>query len=119
MGIIGIGGVFIRPQEQEALVRWYRENLGIPTEDWGHQFEWNSHPLMNKYSIFSIFASDTNYIAKNKTFMINFMVDDLIKMREDLIIKGIPIIKFEENEFGQFMWIEDPEQNKIELWQPA
>ena len=51
--------------------------------------------------------------------MINFMVDDLIKMREDLIKKGIPIIKFEENEYGQFMWIEDPEQNKIELWQPA
>ena len=31
--VTGIGGVFFRAQDPEALVAWYAEHLGVPLED--------------------------------------------------------------------------------------
>ena len=51
--------------------------------------------------------------------MVNFRVDDLDKMLEQLKGNGCDVQdKLEESEFGRFGWVVDPEGNKIELWQP-
>lgn len=30
--ITGVGGVFLRARDPQALAAWYRDNLGIPVE---------------------------------------------------------------------------------------
>jgi predicted enzyme related to lactoylglutathione lyase len=51
--------------------------------------------------------------------MINFRVENLVKLLKILNDEGIPVIgEMEEYEYGKFGWIMDPEGNKIELWEP-
>jgi predicted enzyme related to lactoylglutathione lyase len=50
--------------------------------------------------------------------MINYRVDDMDEMIEQLTAAGIEIIKGpESHENGKFAWIMDPDGNKVELWQ--
>lgn len=52
--------------------------------------------------------------------MFNFIVDDLEALSEVLESEGIVQVgEMEDIEFGKFAWIMDPEDNKIELWEPA
>ena len=52
--------------------------------------------------------------------MINFRVEDLLALLEELNTKGVPIVgEVEEYDYGKFGWIMDPEGNKIELWEPV
>lgn len=121
MAIIGLGGIFIRSKNREKLLAWYKANLNIPSEDWGQSFEWKTNPDNGKklYSVFSLFKEDTDYIPKEQTYMINFIIDDFEKTKTDLISKGVKIIGEESSDYGNFLWIEDLEMNKIELWEPA
>ncbi len=52
--------------------------------------------------------------------MVNFRVENLEELLEELDAKGITIVggikKFKQ---GKFAWILDPEDNKIELWEPS
>lgn len=51
--------------------------------------------------------------------MINLRVEDLDAMLEDLKAKGVELVGDPLNEaYGKFAWIMDPEENKIELWEP-
>ena len=51
--------------------------------------------------------------------MINFTVDDMDAVISRLIRNGVPILKRDDqNAFGRFAWIQDPDGTKIELWQP-
>ncbi|GEP50203.1 hypothetical protein FNO01nite_08750 [Flavobacterium noncentrifugens] len=51
--------------------------------------------------------------------MQNFRVENLDRLLEQLKLEGITIIGQPETyDYGKFAWILDPEQNKIELWQP-
>lgn len=38
--VTGIGGVFFKARDREALKEWYGRHLGIPTEEWGAAFYW-------------------------------------------------------------------------------
>ena len=35
--VLGVGGIFIRFDDREALARWYRDHLGLPLDEawWG------------------------------------------------------------------------------------
>lgn len=72
-------------------------------------------------TIWFTFPEDTPYFApQNKSFMINYRVDDLDALLETLRAEGVWIDEHrEEHEYGRFAWIADPEGNRIELWQPA
>ena len=51
--------------------------------------------------------------------MMNFRVENLVALLEVLKKEGVTIIgEIEEYEYGKFGWILDPEDNKIELWEP-
>jgi predicted enzyme related to lactoylglutathione lyase len=51
--------------------------------------------------------------------MLNFRVDDLDGMLDQLRASDVKIVpKREDSEYGRFAWVYDPEGNKIELWQP-
>ncbi|MBI4918172.1 MAG: VOC family protein [Acidobacteria bacterium] len=52
-------------------------------------------------------------------FMINYRVDDLAGMLDQLRRAGVAIVKGpEHHENGAFAWVMDPDGNKVELWEP-
>jgi predicted enzyme related to lactoylglutathione lyase len=51
--------------------------------------------------------------------MINYAVDDMDALLTRLRAKGVAILKRDDGDpNGRFAWIQDPEGNKIELWEP-
>jgi catechol 2,3-dioxygenase-like lactoylglutathione lyase family enzyme len=108
--ITGIGGVFFKAQDAEALRRWYGENLGIDVDpNWGGaQFG---------DTVWSIFKGSSSYF--DKPFMINYRVANLDAMLAQLRAAGVEVAdKVDESELGRFGWAVDPEGNRIELWEP-
>jgi predicted enzyme related to lactoylglutathione lyase len=71
-------------------------------------------------TVWHVADRDSDWFSPSEsTFMINYRVDDLEKMIEQLTAAGIEIQQGPEyHENGVFAWIMDPEGNKIELWEP-
>lgn len=115
--ITGIGGTFFRAKDPKTLAHWYKKHLGVGATD--------NHGLWTQEagpSVFSPFTQDNEYFGRpEQSFMLNFRVDDLKGLLAQLEIDGIkPVKDFEHYDgVGSFAWIEDPEGNRIELWQPA
>lgn len=114
--IVGIGGVFIRARDREALAAWYKKHLGIPDgtqEFWGAQ---------GGPTVFAAFERDSAYFPKDQQVMINLRVDDLDAMTAQLEAGGVEVLFDpawdEDGSFGRFARIHDPEGNAIELWEP-
>jgi predicted enzyme related to lactoylglutathione lyase len=120
--VMGIGGIFFKAQDKDALCAWYRDNLGVPVEEWGLAiFSWKENdPRGDAHTVWSPFAADTDYFAPStRGFMINFRVNDLDGMLAQLRANGCDVDeKVEASEFGRFGWVMDPEGNRVELWEP-
>jgi len=115
----GAGGVFFKSRDPKALAAWYATNLGIPkSEDGSLIFE---GPESAGMTVFAPFAASTAYFGDGpQQFMLNFRVDDLDALLQQLTDAGVKIDpKREDYGYGRFAWIWDPEGNRIELWQPA
>lgn len=117
----GLGGVFIKARDPEALAEWYKVHLGVPYEKGqGAMFRWADDPQKDGgVSVFTTFPETTKYFAPStSSFMLNFRVDDLAALVVKLKSEGVQVDKAEDSEFGGFAWLVDPEGNKIELWEP-
>ena len=118
---LGIGGVFFKSEDPEALASWYQCWLGIEVDSTycGTHFHPEDLPE-GSYAVWAPFSSNTTYFdPSTHPYMINFIVDDLHEMLQQVqqggaMLEGEP----EELEMGIFGWFSDPEGNKIELWQP-
>ena len=116
MKITGIGGVFFRAKDPEALATWYDQQLGVfgmneKNEVWEQQAG---------QTVFMPFPADTDYFGSDtQAFMLNFRVDDLDGLLTQLRANGVTIVKEIEEQagVGRFAHIEDPEGNRIELWE--
>jgi predicted enzyme related to lactoylglutathione lyase len=117
--ITGIGGIFFKCKDRDALGSWYRDVLGIAVEDWGGAL-FRPSPEEASLLVWSPFAADSTYFAPSAApFMINFAVDDLDGMMARLTEKGVAIIARDDSDAnGRFAWILDPEGTKLELWEP-
>ena len=112
MAVTGIGGVFFRAHDADALDAWYDKHFGIGGYDWQQQ----AGP-----TVFSPFAADTDHIPAGKQFMINLRVDDLDSTLAALRSAGIEITtdpSWDSPETGRFARVYDPEGNAVELWEP-
>ncbi len=120
--VVGLGGIFFKARDPAALVAWYREHLGIiPSFEHGAVFPSDEPPSEREgYVVWSAFAEDTSYFDPSPAaFMINFRVADLDAMLQQLRVAGARVDdRVEESEFGRFGWVTDPEDNRIELWEP-
>ena len=109
---LGIGGVFFRARDSEALAAWYETHLGI-SGFWDQA----AGP-----TVFAPFRADTDYFPAERQFMLNFRVDDLSALIEQLTSAGIDVEtrpdEWDTPETGRFARIADPEGNAVELWQP-
>jgi len=120
--VTGIGGIFFKCKDPKTIKSWYKENLGMNTDQYGCLFEFRSseNPDQKAYLQWSPFKDDTNYFdPSDKEFMINYRVKNIEQLVASLKANGITICDdIEVYEYGKFVHILDPENNKIELWEP-
>ncbi len=118
--ITGIGGIFFKSADPKALRAWYRDVLGLDIEEWGGALLSNDAPGHPPQTVWNPFAADTEYFApSSQGFMINFAVDDLEALLAQVEAKGVTVLGRQDDTFGHFAWILDPDGTKIELWQTA
>lgn len=121
MPVLGMGGLFFRAADPDALAAWYKEHLGVGGgcgEGNDNAWVWatQSGPM-----VFAPFKRDTDYFAADKAFMINFRVSDLDGLLAQLRTSGIEVetrAEWDDPMTGRFARIHDPEGNAIELWEP-
>ncbi|MCJ8292633.1 MAG: VOC family protein [Crocinitomicaceae bacterium] len=120
--VIGIGGIFLKFNDPAAMREWYSSVLGMQTNDYGVLFEFNGDNSPNKGQLqLGTFPADSDYFGKgSQQTMINFRVDDLVAFAAILEEKKVKIVDtLEAFSYGKFLHIEDPEGNRIELWEPV
>ena len=120
--VTGIGGIFFKCKDPQKMKEWYSKNLGLKTDEYGSMFMSRNidKPDQKEYLQWSPFSDSTNYFEPSKKeFMINYCVENLEALLEELKKEGVTIVdKVETYEYGKFVHIMDPEGNKIELWEP-
>lgn len=121
--VTGIGGVFFLSRgDGGALSSWYEKHLGIHIEDFGASIlQWENDTAEDKgMTVWRVADHDSDWFSPSaSSFMINYRVDDMEAMAEQLRSAGIEFQQGPEyHENGVFAWLMDPEGNKIELWEP-
>ncbi|UTW62974.1 VOC family protein [bacterium SCSIO 12741] len=120
--VTGIGGVFFKSADPAASRDWYRDHLGLTTNDYGALFEFrlSDNPDHKGYLQWSPMDRDTTYMdPSKKEFMINFRVENIEELVQELKASGITVLDdIEAFEYGKFVHILDPDGVKIELWEP-
>lgn len=114
----GIGGLFFRSDDPAALAGWYETHLGVTrTPDTYDAPCWRQAA---GETVFAPFARDTDYFGRaDNQWMVNFRVNDLDAMVVQLRGAGITVdVNAETYPNGRFAHLNDPEGNRIELWEP-
>ena len=120
--VTGVGGIFFKCKDAVKIKEWYKEHLGLNTDDYGTSFEWreSDNPEKKGYLQWSPFSETTKYFEPSqREFMINNRVENLEALAAELKKSGVTIVdEIETYDFGKFLHIMDIEGNKIELWEP-
>lgn len=124
MGVTGIGGLFFRSRDPEALAAWYRTHLNVGggcvadpatlPDPW--TWETAGGPV-----VFAPLPADTDQFAADRAWMLNLRVTDLERLVRALRDAAIPVEERDEwngPETGRFARLKDPEGNPLELWEP-
>jgi predicted enzyme related to lactoylglutathione lyase len=111
----GVGGVFFRAHDPDALRAWYAQHLGIDMEEYGTTFTSKD----GDQTVWAPFPAETGYFGPTgQQLMVNFRVRDLDAMLAQLRAAGVDD-RVEEMEYGRFTWASDLEGNRFELWEPS
>ena len=118
-----VGGIFFKSKGNNAeLVAWYRKHLGMQTEDWGGAIlKWPDDTAEDRgLTVWHVAERDSQWFSpSHAAFMVNYRVDNLGELLEQLRAGGVEIVGGpESHENGKFAWIMDPDGNKVELWEP-
>ncbi len=121
--ITGIGGVFFKAKtDNKALREWYKKHLGLELEDWGGAaLKWSADVAEDKgVTAWHVAEPGSEWFSPSESsFMINYRIDNMAEMIEQLKAGAVAIHKGPEyHENGVFLWVIDPDGNKVELWEP-
>jgi len=120
--VTSIGGIFFKCKDPQKVREWYKTHLGLNTNEYGSVFEWRQaeDPSKKGFSQWSPFTDKTKYFEPSeKEFMINYRVENLEALVEELKKEGVTVTdSIETYDYGKFVHIMDIEGNKIELWEP-
>ena len=121
--VTGIGGIFFKCKDPNKMKEWYKTHLGLDAGPYGASFEWRESEDSTKKGTtqWSPFAETTKYFdPSTKDFMVNYRVENLETLIEELKNEGVTILdKMETYDYGKFVHILDMEGNKVELWEPT
>jgi catechol 2,3-dioxygenase-like lactoylglutathione lyase family enzyme len=93
--VTGIGGIFFKCKDPKKINEWYKTHLGIDAGQYGASFEWreDEDPTKKGITQWSAFAETTKYFEPStKDFMINYRVDNLEALVEQLKNVGVTIV---------------------------
>ena len=122
--VTGIGGVFFMSSRGKGsdLAGWYEKHLGMKLNDWGGAIlEWKDDTAEDGgMTVWTVADHDSQWFSPSESrFMINYRVDNMAELIEQLTAGGVEIQQGPEyHENGVFAWIMDPEGNKIEGLEP-
>ncbi len=120
--ITGIGGIFFKCKNPNAQKEWYAKHFQLDVDKYGTMFKFRleNQPDKTGYLQWSPFSADTDYFSPStKDFMINYRVENIEALIEELKAEGITVLDdISSYDYGKFVHIMDPEGNKIELWEP-
>jgi catechol 2,3-dioxygenase-like lactoylglutathione lyase family enzyme len=120
--VTGIGGIFLRSDHPERLAKWYRDHLGIEARRQVATFSWTSprpgHRTGNTvWAVLS--SSERDWGPARPTAQVNYRVLNLDHVLDRLRKEGAAVSdRVEDSKYGRFGWVDDPDGNRIELWQP-
>ena len=114
--VLGIGGVFVKSPDPEALRTWYRDVLGMEVSPWGAKFV----NAAGSKATWSPFPHDAKkFEGSSREMSVNFVVDDaegiLARARE---LGATVLDRKDSSPFGEFRYLVDPDGTIVELWQP-
>jgi len=122
--VTGLGGVFFKCPDPDATRRWYADIFGLSLDPsyGGASFLWREHgdPDVEARTEWAPFSADTDYFGPGDAeFMINYRVRDLDGFLRHLESKGVARIgDIQDEPYGRFAWVCDPDGRRIELWEP-
>jgi predicted enzyme related to lactoylglutathione lyase len=128
--VTGIGGVFLKANDPAALAQWYTRHFGLAFQSEGAdcgsgQNYWlefvyrdDSKRANRATFVFAIQSAQEKLPAERHAVEINYRVPDLEQFLAQLAAAGIATEKREDYDYGRFAWVRDPENNRIELYQP-
>ena len=112
--VAGIGGVVLFADHADSMVQWYEKHLGIfftrepESHDWWCDCEGAK---------FSIHQTKHPLGRERRLVEITWRVRDLDDFVEHLADLGTVVDERQEAPDGGYAWFDDPEGNRIELWQ--
>ena len=114
--VTGIGGFFFRSNDPKKLAKWYEDHLGIsltPADYLQPSWVQDAGP-----TVFQPFPKDTKYFHGSR--MLNLRVRNLNAIVAQLRTAGIAVeVDAKSYPNGKFATLHDPEENPIQLWEPA
>jgi predicted enzyme related to lactoylglutathione lyase len=119
--VTGIGGIFFKTKDPKKTTAWYEKHLGLNTNPYGATFEWyeqadSSTKAQTQWTPFP--ETTTHFGNPQQPFMINYRVENLIALVEELKKEGVTILdNIETYDYGKFVHILDGDGNKVELWE--
>ena len=119
--VTGLGGIFFKCKNPALVKEWYSKNLGMEYDEYGSMFEWIQADNGQKgYTQWAPFDEATQYFEpSSKEFMISYRVKDINALVNELKRDGITVLdEIQSFSYGKFVHILDPENNKVELWEP-
>ena len=131
----GLGGTFIISAQPQQLAEWYSRCFGFKFEQFGashHQTFWAqdlNDPSRKVDTHFAIMAAKIPVPKRDRSeepkdmygdqpFMLNLRIRDLDGLIAHLESQGVTIIKREDEPYGRFAWVRDPDGHRVELYQP-
>jgi predicted enzyme related to lactoylglutathione lyase len=117
--VLGIGGIFFKSRDPQALAAWYHEHLGVPIEA-GQNYGTFTSSATKEQTVWSAFPADTEYFGAGPApWMFNYRVRNVDAKLAQLRAPGARVEdRVEDYDYGRFGWASDPEGNRFELWEP-
>lgn len=117
--VTGIGGFFFRGKNPEAINQWYEQHLGVRQA--GIEYEDGSWWQDEGPTVFASEPKEAQGTGPSEySWRINFRVRNLDAMVAQLRASAITVmVEKTVCPNGRFAHLQDPEGNRIELWEPA
>lgn len=123
--VYGISGIIIYSANARRLAEWYHTHFGIEceyneTEDsYYHEFYQRDYYESSKITrlIWAIRQQSEGSLKSRQAFLVSYRVEDLDQFLNRLKSSGVAVLKVEDRQNARLAWIEDPDGNRLELFQ--
>jgi catechol-2,3-dioxygenase len=113
--VAGLAGVVLFADRADALAHWYEQYLGLFFSREPDSHEWWCQ--LPGGPAFAIHQARHPLGHERRHCEITWRVADLDALVEFLADQGLSVDERQETPGGDFAWLDDPEGNRIELYQ--